>query len=47
MEPPIPPDALERIEPVLRALNEQLQPLLERLPEAPDSAIQFRVPEES
>jgi hypothetical protein len=46
MEPPIPADALERIAPVLRALQEKLKPLLDRVPEAPDSAVQFRVPEE-
>jgi hypothetical protein len=46
MQPPIPPEALERIQPVLNALEKQLRPLLDHLPEAPGSAIQFRVPEE-
>jgi hypothetical protein len=46
MEPPVPPEALERVEPIVRAMQEQLRPLFERLPEAPESAIQFRIPEE-
>jgi hypothetical protein len=46
MEPPVPPEALERAEPIVRALQEQLRPLLERLPEPPESAIQFQMPEE-
>jgi hypothetical protein len=46
MEPPVPPEALEKARAVVRALSEQLQPLFERLPEAPESAIQFHVPEE-
>jgi hypothetical protein len=46
MQPPIPPDARERIQPVLDDLEERLRPLLDHVPQAPDSAIQFRVPEE-
>jgi hypothetical protein len=46
MEPPIPADAVERIAPVLRELQQQLQPLLDRLSDTSDSALQFRIPEE-
>lgn len=46
MEQPIPADALERAQAAVRAFREQVSPILENLPEAPGSAIQFRLPEE-
>ncbi len=46
MHPPIPPEALNRIAQTLEALEQKLRPLLEDVPEAPDSAIQFCAPEE-
>ena len=46
MEPPIPSEAAESARAVLAALETQLRPLFEQLPEAPESAIHFRVPEQ-
>jgi hypothetical protein len=42
----IPPDQLERITPILNGLRQDLARLLERLPEAPSSAIRFEVIED-
>jgi hypothetical protein len=47
MQPPIPPDALERISPIINALQEQLKPLFEQLPDGSDYATQFHVPEDA
>ena len=43
----IPHDQLERIAPVLQKLNDDLHSILERIPEGPDSAIQFRAAEDA
>ena len=39
-------DSRERALAALRTLEQQLAPVFERLPEAPESAIQFRVAED-
>jgi hypothetical protein len=42
----IPPEQLDRIMPIVDALREDIERLLERLPEGPSSAIRFEVIEE-